>query len=66
MTPPNGPYEACFDKVSIRTGRDQENDDFLLIDGLGSNGIHSYSDAMGILDYTSKGVVWLVEENDYR
>ncbi len=65
-TPPTGPYEACFDKVSIRTGWDDKNDDFLLIDGLGSTGVHSYSDAMGVLDYTSKGIVWLVEENDYR
>ncbi|HBN85770.1 MAG TPA: hypothetical protein DDZ89_18235, partial [Clostridiales bacterium] len=58
---PDGPYEQCFDKASIRTGWDEENDDFLLIDGLGSNGIHAYNDAMGILDYTSKGIVWLVE-----
>jgi WD40 repeat protein len=65
-TPPAGPYEDCFDKVSVRTGRDPVKDDFLLIDGLGSSGIHAYGDTMGILDYTSKGVVWLVEENDYR
>ena len=65
-TPPEGPYEDCFDKVSIRTGWDKIHDDFLLIDGLGSNGVHAYSDAMGVLDFTSKGIVWLVEENDYR
>jgi hypothetical protein len=63
---PDGPYEQCFDKLSIRTGWDEIEDDFLLIDGLGSNGIHAYNDAMGILDYTSKGIVWLVEENCYR
>lgn len=64
--PPYGPKAQCFDKVSIRTGWDEINDDFLLLDGLGSNGIHAYNDCMGILDYTSKGIVWLVEENDYR
>lgn len=66
VTPPYGPYERCFDKLSVRTGYDEIEDDFLLIDGLGSNGIHAYSDAMGILDYTAKGIVWLVEENCYR
>jgi len=65
VTPPYGIYEQCFDKVSIRSGW-EENEDFLLIDGLGSNGIHSYSDAMGVLDYTSHGITWLVEENCYR
>ncbi len=65
-TPPYGRYEDCFDKVSIRTGWNRTEDDFLLIDGLGSNGVHAYNDAMGILDYTSKGLVWLVEENCYR
>ena len=65
-TPPAGSYEDCFDKVSIRTGWDELRDDFFLIDGLGSNGVHAYSDAMGVLDYTSKGIVWLVEENNYR
>jgi hypothetical protein len=64
-TPPYGPYGNCFDKLCIRTGWDEE-DEFLLIDGLGSNGIHSYSDAMGVLDYTSRGITWLVEENCYR
>ena len=65
VTPPFGPYENCFDKLCVRTGWD-EKDEFLLIDGLGSNGIHSYSDAMGVLDYTCKGITWLVEENCYR
>jgi len=65
ITPPYGAYEQCFDKVSIRTGWG-ENEDYLLIDGLGSNGIHSYSDTMGVLDYTSHGITWLVEENCYR
>jgi len=64
-TPPEGPIEDCFDKISIRTGW-KEEDEFLLLDGLGSNGAHAYSDAMGILDYTSKGITWLVEENCYR
>lgn len=66
VTHPEGPYEQCFDKASLRTGWDEIEDDFLLIDGLGSNGVHAYNDAMGILDYTSKGIVWLVEENCYR
>jgi WD40 repeat protein len=65
-SPPYGPKTQCFDKLSVRTGWDEIKDDYLLIDGLGSAGIHAYSDCMGILDYTSKGIVWLVEENDYR
>ena len=65
FTPPYGPYQQCFDKVSIRSGW-EENDDFLLIDGLGTNGNHAFSDAMGVLDYSSAGITWLVEENCYR
>ena len=42
--PPEGPYENCFDKLNIRTGSNK-NDDFLLIDGLGNNGLHAYSDS---------------------
>lgn len=60
-TPPFGPIEKCFDKISFRAGWDME-DDYLLIDGLGGGG-HSYADAGAILEYTSHGVPFLVSED---
>ncbi|MCD6322187.1 MAG: PQQ-like beta-propeller repeat protein [Clostridiales bacterium] len=60
-TAPQAPIEKCFDKISFRAGWN-ENDNFMLIDGLGGGG-HSYSDAGAILEYSAFGVPFLVSED---
>lgn len=60
-TGPQAPIEMCFDKISFRSGWD-ENDDFMLVDGLGGGG-HSYSDAGAILEYSSFGIPFLISED---
>ncbi len=60
-TAPQAPIEKCFDKISFRAGW-SENDDFMLIDGLGGGG-HSYSDAGAILEYSAFGIPFLVSED---
>lgn len=60
-TAPQAPIEKCFDKISFRAGWD-ENDDFMLVDGLGGGG-HSYSDAGAILEYSVFGIPFLVSED---
>ena len=62
-TPPSAPIERCFDKLSVRTGWEPD-DDFLLIDGLGG-GSHSYDDAGGILDYARLGLSLIVQEDSF-
>ncbi len=62
-TPPSAPIDRCFDKLSVRTGW-EPNDDFLLIDGLGG-GSHSYDDAGGILDYARLGLSLIVQEDSF-
>ena len=63
-TGPDVPIEKTFDKLTIRTGWEKA-DQYLLIDGLGSNSnhTHSYPDALGIIDYYHKGESWLVADN---
>ena len=60
-TPPAGPIEKCFDKISFRSGWDK-GDDFMLVDGIGGGG-HSYSDAGSIIEYSSHGIPFLVAED---
>ena len=62
-TPPSAPIDRCFDKLSVRTGWEPD-DDFLLIDGLGG-GSHSYDDAGGILDYARLGLSLIVQEDSF-
>ena len=62
-TPPPAPIDRCFDKLSVRTGWEPD-DDFLLIDGLGG-GSHSYDDAGGILDYARLGLSLIVQEDSF-
>ena len=60
-TPPDASIDKCFDKISFRAGWSEE-DDFMLIDGLGGGG-HSYSDAGAILEYSVFGIPFLVSED---
>ncbi|MBN2884186.1 MAG: hypothetical protein JXN10_11705, partial [Clostridia bacterium] len=60
-TPPSGPIEKCFDKISFRSSWDTSGD-FLLVDGLGGGG-HSYSDAGSILEYSVMGIPFIVSED---
>ncbi len=61
---PDVPIDETFDKLSIRTGWEKD-DQYLLIDGLGSNSnhTHSYPDALGIIDYYHLGESWIIAEN---
>lgn len=61
--PPSVPLESCFDKIALRSGW-HKDDDYMLIDGLGSKGAsHAYADAMGIHDYSRFGVTCIVTED---
>ena len=51
------PLERTFDKISFRTGWEEE-DEYLLLDGI-SGGSHSYQDGNCIVSYTSRGHAWL-------
>ena len=64
-SPPYGPKTQCFDKLSVRTGWDEIKDDYLLIDRLGSA---AFTPTAIVWEFwiTQAGIVWLVEENDYR
>ncbi|MCC7350887.1 MAG: hypothetical protein IT446_09980 [Phycisphaerales bacterium] len=52
------PHETSFDKITFRGGFDAE-DDYLLLDGV-SGGVHGFADANSILEYTSRGRLWIV------
>jgi len=52
------PHRKSFDKISFRSGFRPE-DDYLLLDGV-SGGVHGYADANSILEYTSRGRLWIV------
>ncbi|MBN2558915.1 MAG: hypothetical protein JXB33_09200 [Clostridia bacterium] len=60
-TPPSVPLEKCFDKISLRSGWNPD-DEFMLVDGLGGGG-HSYADAGAILEYSAYGIPFLVSED---
>ena len=55
-------YGSAVDKVIMRSGLD-EQDDYLLLDGL-SGGGHGHYDAQTISRITSRGRIWLAD-NDY-
>ena len=63
-TGPSAPIDRCFDKLSVRNGW-EKMDQYLLIDGLGSNSnhTHSYPDALGIIVYHHLGESWIISEN---
>jgi len=69
--PPAAPIDECFDKLCIRTGW-RENDDYLLVDGLGGalhifdrkiDCTHAYDDAAAVLEYSRFGLAGLVSED---
>jgi len=53
----NVPFDATFDKISYRSGWD-EQDTYLLLDGI-SGGSHSHQDANCLVRFTSHGKSWL-------
>ncbi|MCD6360993.1 MAG: PQQ-binding-like beta-propeller repeat protein, partial [Armatimonadetes bacterium] len=58
-TPPNLPWEECFDKLSLRAGLERE-DEYLLLDGFG-RGNHMHFDANAIIRYAAGGEPLLVD-----
>ena len=59
------PSDRGFDKITLRTGWDRE-DDYLMLQGIGRVGIHAHYDTNAIVRYQAGGQDWLVDDSYTR
>ncbi|MFA6562484.1 MAG: hypothetical protein WCV00_11305 [Verrucomicrobiia bacterium] len=61
---PNLPFEETFDKLTLRSGWETD-DDYLMLDGTAA-GSHGHLDGNSIIAFTAAGAQWLVDAEYIR